>query len=109
MESGGTGDLHVDTVPTCFNASLVTCNNISLAANAGSITDGHNLRLGGNTPNVIGATIDPQALGGSIGAADGSHHPKVSSSKGSPRTRSLTLADHDAHNQNATPLEPAVN
>src|SRR5260370_28390951 len=108
MESGGTGDLHVDTVPTCFNASLVTCNNISLAANARSITDGHNLGLGGNTPNVIGDTIDLQAFGGSIGAADGSNELKGSASKGAPCTRSFTPAYQDANYQDATPLDRAA-
>src|SRR4029077_1073076 len=57
-----TGDLHVDTVTTCFSDSATACNDISLTNSAGSITDGHLDGSGDIIPNVLGNTVDLQAL-----------------------------------------------
>ncbi len=101
-----TGDLHVDTVTTCFGTT--TCNNVSLTNDNGSITDGHKDGSGDNIPNVIGNTIDLEALNGSIGDPAGGNDLKVYSSAGSVCTRHFTLAYQDANYQNATAAERAV-
>ena len=110
VESGGLPNLNVDTVTTCYGSSATSCNDVSLATNAGSILDGHNLGAGGTTPNVIGNNVDLQALGGSIGAfsASGIQDLKVYSSIGPSCTRQVSLAYQDANYQNATDAERAV-
>src|SRR4029077_9433163 len=110
VETGGLPDLNVDTVTTCYGSSSTSCNDVSLATDAGSILDGHNLGAGGLTPNVFGNNVDLQALGGSVGkfSASGIQDFKVYSSIGPSCTRHVTLAYQDANYQNATDAERAV-
>ena len=103
-----TGDLHVDEVSTCYGSSATTCANISLTTDKGSITDGHNEGLGGTTPNVTGNTLDLQALGGSIGAANGSNDLKIFAAAGSVCTAAYTYLYQGANYQNATGEQRAV-
>jgi hypothetical protein len=106
-----TGDLHVDTVTTCFNNGGA-CNDVSLTNSNGSITDGHLDGAGDTIPNVIGNTIDLLATNGSIGIptalATNIQDLKVYSSVGPSCTRHVTLAYQDANYQNATGTERAV-
>ena len=110
VETGGLPDLNVDTVTTCYGSSSTSCNDVSLATDAGSILDGHNLGAGGTTPNVFGNNVDLQALGGSVGkfSASGIQDFKVYSSVGPSCTRHVTLAYQDANYQNASAADRAV-
>ena len=103
-----TGDLHVDEVSTCYGSSATKCANISLTTDKGSITDGHNGGLGGTTPNVTGNTLDLQALGGSIGAANGTNDLKIFAAAGSECTAAYSYQYQGANYQNATGEQRAV-
>src|SRR5260370_30995694 len=56
VETGGLSDLNVDTVTTCYGGSSMSCNDVSLASDAGSIPDRHNLRARGTPPTAVGNT-----------------------------------------------------
>jgi len=93
-------DLNIDTVTTCVGSSATTCNDVSLVNDNGSITDGHNAGAGGTTANVIGDTVDLQALNGSIGNPNGGNDLKLDSAKGSGCQSYYTLLYQGANYQN---------
>ncbi|HEY5224284.1 MAG TPA: hypothetical protein VIJ18_14705 [Microbacteriaceae bacterium] len=103
-----TGDLHVDTVTTCFNSSATSCADISLTNFHGSITDGHNAGAGGTSANIIGNTIDLLARFGSLGDPGGGNDLKLDSAKGSGCFSTYTLLYQGANYQNATDAQRAV-
>ncbi|UZJ27066.1 hypothetical protein RHODO2019_19090 (plasmid) [Rhodococcus antarcticus] len=100
------GDLHVDTVSTCYGTSVTTCANISVTADTGSILDGHNAGAGGTAANIIGNTVDLQALGGSVGSSG--VDLKLNSANGSACSNAYTFLYQGPNYADATAAQRAV-
>jgi hypothetical protein len=122
------GDMEVNTIITNSDVTLTTCanGNYSACGGGGSIRDARNNGAGSNSyldgtdtygtvlsPNVIGNSIDLNAIGGSVGDASGLNDLKIYSSANNSKDgycgQSYTDAYQDANYQNAASSERAVN